>query len=63
MLRIYGKTPESKKFKAMDMTSGIPVDNLIYASFYNDGKKESLIEWCKELESDNEGWKFEVRKA
>lgn len=63
MLRIYGKSPEMKTFLPMDMEEGRPVRNLIYASVFEEVLEDKLKENCKQLEKDNKGWKFEVRKA
>lgn len=63
MLMIYAKSEDMPKFRPMDMNNGTVVNNKIFATMYDDYFKEKLIAWCKELESENKGWKFEVRKA
>ena len=49
MLMIYGKYKTEKRYSPMDMNSGLPVKNKIYATIYEDSKKDSLTESLKRL--------------
>lgn len=60
---IYGKYKTDKRFSPMDMNMGQPVKNKIYATMYDDDKKDTLNESLKRLNEDNPDWSFELRKA
>ena len=59
MIAIYGKEKGSKKFKILG--DGALQTNILYGEYYPDDHKESLVDYCKTLESMNEGFVFEVR--
>lgn len=63
MLMIYGKYKTENRYSPMDMNSGQPVKNKIYATMYEDSKKDTLTESLKRLHEDNPDWSFELRKA
>ena len=51
MLRIYGKTKDMKRFKALDWKNGTFQSNLIYASYFEDLQLEELK---KEIENNKQ---------
>lgn len=53
MLLIYGKYKTEKRYSPMDMNSGMPVRNKIYATMYEDSKKNTLIESLERLHEVN----------
>jgi hypothetical protein len=55
--RIYGKYKDQKKFRAMNLSLCIQVENLIHASLVDASKLDDLL---KQL-NKNEGWIFEAR--
>lgn len=59
--RLYGKGPGMKTFKAMDLSSGAPVNNLIYATFWT--SEEVVKGILARVTSMNEDWKFEIRST
>lgn len=61
---IYGKEQGQKQFKAMDLSSGAQVNNLIYATvFWEDQTPlEDLQKYVDMLNRDNDTWTFEIRK-
>lgn len=63
MLMIYGKYKSDKRFAPMDMNSGSPVSNKMYATMYNDKEKDRLENQLLNLMINNPDWKFEVRSC
>jgi len=61
-LVIYGLEPGKKKFLPLDAVNNVLVTNLIYASQFPDEIREALEKECKDMESNNRGYKFEVRR-
>lgn len=57
--RIYGKHESQKQFKAMNLSEGICVENLIYASILNEEDKNKFL--TNEVPR-NPDWKFEARE-
>lgn len=61
MLLIYAKHRGDKKYRPMDTTLGVPVNNLMYASVYEDSDRDRLNHLLVELREENKDWKFEIR--
>ena len=59
--RIYGKPNDAKRFKALDVSNGVFVNNLIYASFWSDETDVKKV--LEELKDLNPSVKFEIRKV
>lgn len=58
---IYGKSNYDRKFRPLDLKSGVFTDRLIYASVFD--SKEQADDLCEYLNRENENMTFEVRKA
>lgn len=56
--RIYGKHGTQKQFKAMDLSRGIQVGNLIYASILSEEEKDKFM---AQDAPKNQDWIFETR--
>ena len=59
--RIYGKPNNAKRFKALDLSNGVFVNNLIYASFWSD--KNDIKKVLEDLIKMNPDVQFEIRKV
>lgn len=63
MLRIYIKTPDASRYRAMDYRRGVPVANLIYATLFEmeqRGQVESAVDYMR---CENPNYRFEIREA
>ena len=62
---IYGKQKGQKQFKAMDLSSGVQVNNPIYATvfFEDQAPLAELKKYIEMLNGDNQDWTFEVRQS
>lgn len=61
MLLIYAKHKGGSKYHPMDMTLGVPTNNLLYASMYEDSDRDRLEHLLVELREENKDWEFEIR--
>jgi len=59
MYRIYAKFKGQKTFKALDLSKGNQVNNLIYATII----REEELEKVKKIIEDNSDVEFEIRKV
>lgn len=58
---IYGSY-KGGRFKAMDMTSGVQTNKLIYATVINQ-HPDTLRDTLKELNDNNPDWQFKLREV
>ena len=63
MLRIYAKTPGSKRFQAMDYRAGLVVGNLIYATLFNDEQRGEVEKAVDFMRVENPDIAFEIREV
>ena len=61
MLIVYGKEKTAKKFKAMDMSLGQFVSNLIYATMFQEEQREELQKEIDYMNKYNPDMVFEIR--
>ena len=61
MILIYGKHKEEKKYAAMNMTAGVPVANLIYATKWGLEHEKHVDEQIETLNKDNPDWHFKKK--
>ena len=61
MLIVYGKEKTAKKFKAMDMSLGQLVSNLIYATMFQEEQREELQKEIDYMNKYNPDMVFEIR--
>ena len=59
--RIYGKSVNDKKYRALDYHAGALVDKLIYATIIKESEKDSALLMIDHLIKNNAGYHFELR--
>lgn len=60
--RVYGSYKKGR-FKAMDLASGVQVNNLIFATIFWDEQEEYAKKVVEHINQDNPDWQFELRKV
>ena len=60
---IMGKRKGQSKFKALQMSKGVQVNNLLYATIFKSDKLEELKPMLNELATENKDWTFKIVKA
>ncbi len=61
--RIYAKFPDFKTFKALDISKGAPVDNLIYATIINSEELGKAQNYLKLVKKDQPEIFLEIRET
>jgi hypothetical protein len=61
MYRIYAKFTDVKTFKALDISRGIPVDNLIHATILNSEELGKAQDYLKLVKQDQPEILLEIR--
>ncbi len=57
---LYGKTERMKRFMPIDLSEGVFVKNIMFASMFNDRQKAETVAY--KLMEDNKGLVVEVRE-
>lgn len=60
--RIYAKFPDMSKFKALDISKGAPVDNLIYATLINSEELGKAKEYLNLVKADQPKVYLQIRE-
>jgi len=63
MIRIYVKTPEAKRFQAMDYNAGKPVANLIRATLFDNEQRGEVERAVAFMRDNNPKHAFEIREC
>jgi hypothetical protein len=63
MYRIYAKFPDFKTFKALDISKGAPVENLIHATIINSEEIGKAQEYLKLVKQDQPKILLEIRET
>lgn len=61
--RIYAKFPDFKTFKALDISQGIAVDNLIYATIINSEEIGKTQDYLKLVKQDQPEISLQIRNT
>lgn len=59
--RVYAKFPDMGKFKALDLSKGTPVDNLIYATIIDGEQIDRTKEFLMLVHKDQPEVKLQIR--
>lgn len=60
--RVYAKSKDMKRFKAVDLSTGNVVANLIHATIIPAWQLESLKEYLKEVQQEQPELEFRIDK-
>jgi hypothetical protein len=61
MYRIYAKFTDIKTFKALDISRGVPVDNLIHATILNSEELGKAQDYLKLVKQDQPEISLQIR--
>lgn len=61
--RIYVKFPDMATFKALDVSKGAPVENLIYATIINNEQLGKAQDYLKQVKQDQPDVFLQIRET